>query len=656
MKTEERSFEVVSTMQGEKITMGIRVEDMAHIMSIMTDLYKNRLLAVIREYSTNALDAHVEAGVSLPIEITLPSNLDPTLKIRDYGTGLDTKDIEEVYSQYGRSTKRDTNDQVGMLGLGCKSALTYGNQFTVTSVKDGKRISVLISREEDGAGTMMPLGDPIDTDEANGTEVMVAIQRGDIGRARDLAADFFQYWKEGAVLLNGTPAARFEGLKLSDSMWLKEGQREDVIVMGNVAYPATLPIQQGYPARQFHLIVYTPIGTVKPTPSREALMDTKMTNDTLAKVTVEFKTNMKGAIQREADKADSPQAAIAAIARWKPYLGNGTRYSDYTYKSLSIPEGYKIAAPKTYDDTTAPPPMLSVPFRDGYYKKATAHEARDIRVETWPSVIWVANFAPDKFNAQHKNKMRKWCAENNIGQDGSIHNFILLRTKAPDSKFIDPALIVEWEVIKKIKLDPKPRYTSAGGPTRIPGSYDLYTENGFKSEVKGSDIRTNEPLFYVHGNQYQGGMVIGALKLLHKKFTLVCLGANRIEKFKRDASMVKEVHAELRAGHKTWKAGLDKDDLLAYAMQTQGNPGSYSWMDPTKVLDPELKEAIRLATKDIQSLRAAADSFRQVENPRYLAQSIKPAAPLSKYPLASRHNPDHTYCYLNAAYKEGLVK
>ena len=46
------------------------------------------------------------------------------------------EDIHSIYSQYGESTKRGTNAQNGMLGLGCKSALTYTNQFTMKLSED----------------------------------------------------------------------------------------------------------------------------------------------------------------------------------------------------------------------------------------------------------------------------------------------------------------------------------------------------------------------------------------------------------------------------------------------------------------------------------------------------------------------------------------
>jgi sensor histidine kinase regulating citrate/malate metabolism len=123
--TKNNSIQVESNVQGEKIAMGIDPAAMAHIMSILTDLYSDPEYAVIREYSTNAFDSHIEAGQTRPIEVTLPTDLAPFLTIRDFGIGLDAEGIESIYSLYGASTKRNTNDQVGMLGLGCKSALTY---------------------------------------------------------------------------------------------------------------------------------------------------------------------------------------------------------------------------------------------------------------------------------------------------------------------------------------------------------------------------------------------------------------------------------------------------------------------------------------------------------------------------------------------------
>jgi sensor histidine kinase regulating citrate/malate metabolism len=99
---------------GVKHAMSFDENSVAHLMSVLTDLYSDPELAVIREYSTNALDSHIAAGVDRPIEITLPNGLSPFFKIRDYGTGMDASDIETIYSKYGASTKRESDTQVGM--------------------------------------------------------------------------------------------------------------------------------------------------------------------------------------------------------------------------------------------------------------------------------------------------------------------------------------------------------------------------------------------------------------------------------------------------------------------------------------------------------------------------------------------------------------
>src|SRR5512146_2284489 len=150
MIPERTTIAVDSTVKGEDVAMSIDQTALAHIMNVLTDLYADPELAVIREYSTNALDSHIEAGISRPIEVTTPTALRPLFTVRDYGVGLDADDIRDIYSRYGASTKRQTNDAVGMLGLGCKSALAYVDQFTLAGITGGQRMLVSIARDETG--------------------------------------------------------------------------------------------------------------------------------------------------------------------------------------------------------------------------------------------------------------------------------------------------------------------------------------------------------------------------------------------------------------------------------------------------------------------------------------------------------------------------
>ena len=104
---------------------GISEENAPFVIKMMIDnLYSNKPLAIIREYITNAWDAHVDAGISdTPIQIFVPTAFKPTLSIRDFGKGLSRQDVLHFYTQMADSRKRHTDDFVGGFGIGCKCSI-----------------------------------------------------------------------------------------------------------------------------------------------------------------------------------------------------------------------------------------------------------------------------------------------------------------------------------------------------------------------------------------------------------------------------------------------------------------------------------------------------------------------------------------------------
>src|SRR4051794_1315710 len=122
MLADKSDLQIESTVSGNRVAMTLDETALVHIMSVLTNLYSDPEKAIIREYATNAWDAHIEGGILRPIEITTPSDLAPFLTIQDYGIGLDEDGIRRIYSKYGASTKRESNDFNGQLGMGCKSA------------------------------------------------------------------------------------------------------------------------------------------------------------------------------------------------------------------------------------------------------------------------------------------------------------------------------------------------------------------------------------------------------------------------------------------------------------------------------------------------------------------------------------------------------
>ncbi len=160
--------------------------------------YSNKILAPIREYSTNASDAHIEAGISeRPIEITLPTAMEPELKIRDFGKGLTIDQLTDIYFKYWKSTKRNTNELNGALGIGCKSFFAYSDVFTVISICDGYK--TVVTGQRNGFADVIYHQQ---TDEPSGIEIVGPIQSKDIERFVSEALNFFQYWDVKPVLKN----------------------------------------------------------------------------------------------------------------------------------------------------------------------------------------------------------------------------------------------------------------------------------------------------------------------------------------------------------------------------------------------------------------------------------------------------------------------
>lgn len=296
----------------ETMRMTIDQDSIAHLMQILTDLYSNPILAVIREYSTNALDSHIEAGNPAPIEITLPTQMKPEFVVKDQGLGLNVDDMRDVYSMYGRSTKRASDMVTGMLGLGCKSGLTYSLSFSVTGIKDGLKTIATVTKDADGVGAIKIL-DTVATDEPNGVIVKIPVKVHDVNRFENEALNLFKYWKDGTVTVVG------HELDFPDNaLWLdpdvavfsKPYSQESKIVMGGVAYPWESGIQG------LSIVAWVPMGAVNFTPSREALHFTSRTDACLEDIRTFAKERLTKSIEDAIKAAATPFEKLEVALEW----------------------------------------------------------------------------------------------------------------------------------------------------------------------------------------------------------------------------------------------------------------------------------------------------------------------------------------------------
>lgn len=192
-KQEDRSV----IRSGEFREQHFKLAQNAHIFKILRDgIYSDKALAVVREYWANARDEHTKLGKpELPVDITLPSYLEPYLKIRDYGKGLSRKEVEDVYISYGTSTKTDSNEFIGALGIGSKSGFCYTSAFQVTSFTNGKAAVYSCYIDETEMGKIAHVSTDA-TEEPDGVEISVPINTSDFHLFQDKIRQLFLYSKQ----------------------------------------------------------------------------------------------------------------------------------------------------------------------------------------------------------------------------------------------------------------------------------------------------------------------------------------------------------------------------------------------------------------------------------------------------------------------------
>lgn len=197
---------------------GVEVEDTFTIKAssqafeiLSSGLYADKVLAVVRELSCNAYDAHVEAGKKdEPFEIHLPNRLEPFFAVTDNGVGLSHENIMGLYTTYFDSTKDESNDFIGAFGLGSKSPFSYANSFEVVSRHDGMKRIYQIFINEAGIPAVALFGET-HTDECNGLQVKLTVKAADNTTFRDRVRDCLKYFPVKPKVV-GDPYFKFEQL------------------------------------------------------------------------------------------------------------------------------------------------------------------------------------------------------------------------------------------------------------------------------------------------------------------------------------------------------------------------------------------------------------------------------------------------------------
>lgn len=349
MILETTKTDIVSTVSDEdSIGMTIDNESIQYIIGSLTNIYPNKRLAILREYPTNALDSHIEAGQTRPIEITLPSSFNPNFVVQDWGIGMGRYELEKIYGVYGKSTKRKSNAYNGAYGLGSKSALTLVQSFNLVTVKDGKKFTVIINKDKDDVGKLTIISE-VETDEPNG--VKVTIPAGKASEFTHLAETFFLTWKPGTVLVNGAEPKHIESdaYEAVDNIGYISTRRGGygrgnlIVSMGGICYKVgSLSYEQdqavygsttSYHLRQQEIVLLAEMGDVELVPSREDVAMSDKTMAFVAKQTRALVSTFLGNIKKKIDEAPTRMEAIRLVEEF-PFAYSR---NEYTWQGKAIP-------------------------------------------------------------------------------------------------------------------------------------------------------------------------------------------------------------------------------------------------------------------------------------------------------------------------------
>lgn len=321
---------------GDSGRSAFQIKASAKAFSILSSgLYSDKILAIVRELSTNAYDSHVEAGnPNQPFSVHLPNSLDPTFSVQDYGIGLDDEEIRGrphqstdedgnpvgpvqyvggIYNTYFESTKQDSDDYVGALGLGSKSPFSYTDNFLITAVKGGVK-RVYTAMIEDGFPTVVKFGKDQRTNEPNGVRVEFAVQKNDFMKFAEAAKKVYRWFDVQPTIRgnkiqvepcqmvheNIVPGASIRDTEQNGFRW---NDNTPYARQGTVAYPINpnegdIDEDLRYMLK-IPLVIDFPIGSLDVTPSRESLSYIKHTNDNINKRLREIADGLEEYVKRE---------------------------------------------------------------------------------------------------------------------------------------------------------------------------------------------------------------------------------------------------------------------------------------------------------------------------------------------------------------------
>jgi hypothetical protein len=269
-------------------------------------VYSDKIRAPVREYCTNAYDGHLRAGKgNVPFDVQLPTEFEPIFKVRDYGCSMSEEDVLNRFTRLYASDKDESDDEVGGIGIGCKSAFAYTNTFTVRTWRNGT-MRVYICFIGPKGFPQCTVQAPEISDEPDGVEIQFPVKRGDVGLFRTAAEYTFAGFDPKPNLLNKTITLNYPQVLLEGAGYkIVKDSSGPRARQGCVIYPINSTIISSGAQSvlwRSNIIVDFPIGKLTVATSREALGNDERTKKAIIERFKEIEAEIRGKLQARVDK------------------------------------------------------------------------------------------------------------------------------------------------------------------------------------------------------------------------------------------------------------------------------------------------------------------------------------------------------------------
>jgi hypothetical protein len=334
---------------GDSIEMSLDLDSAQVLMQMLSkNLYSDAIGSTVRECTSNALDSHRRINTDKPIIVSFKPNTDNNYEfsVEDFGTGLDDDDVRNILSKYGKSTKRNSNVEIGAMGLGFKAPLAYSSSFYFVCRKDGvERKYMMYEGEEVNSIDLLY---EKQTTENNGVKIIISVKYYDRREFYNKIAEQLAYFENvyfdcGEDISNNFNIFRsedFQFSELSDDSYMH-------ISLDNVYYP--LDFQKlGIEKLYFPVALKFSLSDgIFPTPNRESIRYTKEAKSIILK---KIETVSTYFIEKFNESIIECEDLISVIS----YYNEDAKY----YKFLNIDKKFNINLIKNFTKIKIKQPIL----------------------------------------------------------------------------------------------------------------------------------------------------------------------------------------------------------------------------------------------------------------------------------------------------------